>query len=220
VPGPSYDASIMSSWDKLKGKFIVLDGPDGAGKSSQLQLLSEFLSEQQLENLMVRDPGGTRIGEQIRKILLSKDNGEMSVRTEALLYMASRAQLYGEVIAPALERQKCVLCDRWISSTYAYQAVAGSAGAQMVLQLAEAGLERTWPDLTVILDLPSEVGLARVGHSPDRMENKGKAFHQKVREAFLELAQTRADFRVVDGAGTIEQVHQRLREVMAGYVSS
>lgn len=208
------------SWDKLKGKFLVLDGPDGAGKSSQLQLLSGILTEQGLELATVRDPGGTRIGEQIRHILLSKDNGEMSVRTEALLYMASRAQLYSEVIAPALERGKCVLCDRWISSTYAYQAVAGEAGARMVLQLAETVLERTWPDLTIIIDLPCEVGLERVGKSLDRMESKGPAFHQRVREAFLDLAQRRADFRVVDGAGTVEQVHQRVCEVVADYVNS
>lgn len=208
------------SWDKLKGKFLVLDGPDGAGKSSQIQLLSGILTEQGLELATVRDPGGTRIGEQIRHILLSKDNGEMSVRTEALLYMASRAQLYSEVIAPGLEREKCVLCDRWISSTYAYQAVAGEAGARMVLQLAETVLERTWPDLTIIIDLPCEVGLERVGKSLDRMESKGPAFHQRVREAFLDLAQRCADFRVVDGAGTIEQVHQRVCEVVADYVNS
>lgn len=199
---------------------MVLDGPDGAGKSSQLQLLSGILTEQRLELTTVRDPGGTRIGEQIRHILLSKDNGEMSVRTEALLYMASRAQLYSEVIAPALDRGKCVLCDRWVSSTYAYQAVAGEAGARMVLQLAETALERTWPDLTIIIDLPCKVGLERVGNSLDRMESKGLAFHQRVREAFLDLAQRRADFRVVDGTGTVEQVHQRVLEVVADYVNS
>ena len=211
---------MSNRWDKLKGKFLVLDGPDGAGKSSQLQLLSGILTEQRLELTTVRDPGGTRIGEQIRHILLSKDNGEMSVRTEALLYMASRAQLYSEVIAPALDRGKCVLCDRWVSSTYAYQAVAGEAGARMVLQLAETALERTWPDLTIIIDLPCKVGLERVGNSLDRMESKGLAFHQRVREAFLDLAQRRADFRVVDGTGTVEQVHQRVLEVVADYVNS
>jgi dTMP kinase len=134
--------------------------------------------------------------------------------------MASRAQLYSQCIKPALERGTCVLCDRWVSSTYAYQAVAGKIGPEVVLRLAETTLERTWPDLTIIIDLPSEIGLQRVGDSPDRMEGKGSQFHQKVREAFLELAQMRDDFQVVPGSGTPQQVHQRIREVLEDYVSS
>lgn len=207
-------------WDKLKGKFVVLDGVDGSGKSSQLDLLASFLSEQQLDLIRVRDPGGTEIGEQIRQILLRVDNSRMSVRTEALLYMASRAQLYGELIGPALDAGQCVLCDRWVSSTYAYQGQAGEAGAKLVLDLAEAGLERTWPDLTIIIDLPIEAGLARVGKAPDRMESKGEEFHQRVREAFLDLAGVQGGFRVVDGSGSIDEVQQAVREVVEDYVNS
>ena len=207
-------------WDKLKGKFIVLDGVDGAGKSSQVELLAGYLSERKVELVTVRDPGGTEIGEQIRQILLREDNLRMSVRTEAMLYMASRAQLYGEMIGPSLEAGRCVLCDRWVSSTYAYQGRAGAVGAKLVLDLAEAGLERTWPDLTIIIDLPVEAGLARVGQTPDRMERKGAAFHRRVREAFLELARAREDFRVVDGSGRIEVVQRAIREVVEDYVNS
>lgn len=208
------------NWNNLKGKFIVIDGPDGAGKSTQALLLKEDMEKQGLAVLPVRDPGGTAIGEKIRQILLDNSHGEMSVRCEALLYMASRAQLFSQCIGPALAAGKCVLCDRWVSSTYAYQAVAGRIGPEVVLQLAQAALERTWPDLTIIIDIPSAVGLGRVGDRPDRMEGKGDLFHRKVREAFMELAKGRADFRVVDGSGTVEQVHQRIREVVKTYVSS
>jgi dTMP kinase len=208
------------TWEDLKGKFIVLDGPDGCGKSTQAKLLAECLRQEGVECVTVRDPGGTAIGEQIRNILLNTDNARMSVCCETLLYMASRAQLYGECIEPALEQQKCVLSDRWISSTYAYQAKAGEVGAQMLLQVAQASLKRTWPDLTVIIDLPSEEGLARLGGDPDRMESKSSVFHQQVRKAFLELAQGRSDFRVVEGSGSIEEVQERVRKVLADYVNA
>ena len=227
-------------WDKLKGEFIVLDGVDGSGKSSQLRLLAEYLLEMGVELIRVRDPGGTKIGEQIREVLLDKNNKEMSVRTEVLLYMASRSQLYSEVIDPALKQGKLVLGDRWISSTYAYQAVAGSLGSEIVLKLAEFSLERVWPDLSIIIDLPSKVGMERIGNSKrrivkvedpnqlnfswvkdiDRLEKKSLIFHKKVRKAFLKLAESREDFRVVDGSGSIAGVQQAVREVVEDYVNS
>lgn len=207
------------NWQSLKGKFIVLDGPDGAGKSTQVKLLEEVIKNNKILSTSVRDPGGTAIGEQIRTILLDHRSTGMSVRCEALLYMASRAQLYAEHITPALTAGHCVICDRWVSSTYAYQAVAGKIGAEAVLRMAEAVLERTWPDLTIILDLPSEFGLGRVGGKPDRMEAKGQEFHRQVRQAFLHLASGRPDFRVIDATGTVQQVHQRLMEVITNYVA-
>ena len=168
------------NWEKVQGKFIVLDGPDGCGKSTQVRLLAEALEQTGIETISLRDPGGTNIGEQIRQILLRNDNQAMSVRCEALLYMASRAQLYEESIKPALAEGKCVICDRWLSSTYAYQAVAGKIGVDWLEQLATASLERSWPDLTIIIDVPSEIGLQRVGPAPDRMEEKSADFHQRV----------------------------------------
>jgi dTMP kinase len=200
------------NWDQLRGKFIVLDGPDGCGKSTQARLLAEMLEKNGMTAAVLRDPGGTRIGEQIRQILLQNDNREMSVRCEALLYMASRAQLFDQSIKPALTDGACVICDRWLSSTYAYQAVAGKIGVDWLLQLAQASLERTWPDLTMIIDVPSEIGLQRVGPAPDRMEEKSADFHQQVRQAFLHLAQTRRDVVSIDGSGTIDQVHRRIVE--------
>ena len=206
--------------DSLKGKFIVLDGPDGSGKSTQVKLLDDVFQSRGLVPLLLRDPGGTDIGEQIRAVLLNVDNAAMSLRCETLLYMASRAQLYEERIAPALQDGRCVICDRWISSTYAYQAVAGKIGRDALLTLAEVSLERTWPDLTLIIDLPSELGLSRVGSIPDRMERKSGDFHRQVRDAFLDLAGKRGDFRVVDGGGSIDQVHQRVLGVLSDYVNS
>jgi dTMP kinase len=207
-------------WQKLKGKFIVIDGPDGSGKSTQVELLSKVMIDNGVPVLSLRDPGGTQIGEHIRGILLDNGNVDMCVRCELLLYMASRAQLFTQRIAPALIRCECVLCDRWVSSTYAYQAVAGKVGPKVVLKVAETALERTWPDLTIIIDLPSNLGLNRISGPPDRMEQKGNEFHRQVREAFLELADVRDDFEVVDGSNSVQKVHQKICEVIERYVHS
>lgn len=206
----------------LKGKFLVLDGPDGSGKSTQVKLLAEVIANGGAEVELVCDPGGTEIGSQIRRILLDRGNVAMSVYCEMLLYMASRAQLYSERIAPALAAGKCVISDRWVSSTYAYQAVAGEIGNDAVLAVANACLERTWPDLTMIIDLADNVAMDRVGHSRDRMEEKGQRFHSKVREAFLALAKSgkAGAMVVVDGNGSIERVHHRLLEAIECYVDS
>ena len=204
----------MKNIEQLKGNFIVIDGPDGAGKSTQAQMLKDYFCSCGLETELVRDPGGTAIGEQIRAILLDNANAAMSVRCETLLYMASRAQLYHEIISPALTAGKCVLSDRWVSSTYAYQAIAGCDGAELVLSLADASLERAWPDRTIILDLPAEIGLERVGRHRDRMENKPFAFHKAVRQAYLDLAGMRDEFIAIDASGTVEQIHQKIKDIL------
>ena len=123
---------------KLAGKFIVLDGPDGCGKSTQTLMLYDWLKAEGVEVVTFRDPGGTAVGEKIREILLNPEHVEMSVRTELLLYMASRAQLWAEKIKPALEADKCVVLDRWVTSTCAYQGFAGGYGAERVVEIAEA----------------------------------------------------------------------------------
>ena len=199
---------------KYAGKFIVLDGPDGAGKSTQIRLLANHLESRGESVCELRDPGGTSIGDQIRAILLDNANTAMAVNTEVLLYMASRAQLYAEKIIPALNAGQCVLCDRWLSSTLTYQAAAGKMGNDAVLQIAEAALERSWPDLTIIIDLPAETGMRRVGKNKDRMENKGESFHRDVRQAFLDLAATRPDIVTVTGNDEVEQVHRSIVQIM------
>ena len=200
--------------NSLKGKFIVLDGPDGCGKSTQCILLSQWLTKNGVEAATFRDPGATVIGEEIRQILLNPDHAVMSTRTELLLYMASRAQLWAEKMAPALEAGMCVILDRWLSSTCAYQGYAGGFGMEKVIELAEGSLERCWPDLTIILDVDPKVGLSRLNRKFDRMEQKEDAYHQRVREGFLELAKSREDFVVVDAAGDIETVQKRILEII------
>ena len=204
----------------LNGKFIVIDGPDGAGKSTQIKQLASFIEKSDVTVTLVRDPGGTDIGEQIRDVLLSNKNEAMGVNCEVLLFMASRAQLYAQTIKPALEADHCVICDRWVSSTIAYQAVAGKMGEKKVNRIADECLERPWPDLTLILDVASDVGLSRVGGNKDRMENKGAAFHQNVRDAFIAQLLGRNDFKRIDGKGNIEEVHQHIVEVILDYVDA
>jgi len=200
--------------NKLKGKFIVLDGPDGCGKSTQCILLSQWLTKNGVEAATFRDPGATVIGEEIRQILLNPDHAAMSTRTELLLYMASRAQLWAEKMAPALQADMCVILDRWLSSTCAYQGYAGGFGMEKVIELAEGSLERCWPDLTVILDVDLKTASARLNANRDRMEQKEEAYHQRVREGFLELAKNREDFVVVDASGDIETVQKRVLEII------
>jgi len=198
--------------DRLAGRFIVIDGPDGAGKSTQLRLLADLLRDQGAQVTETRDPGGTVIGDEIREILLDTAHGEMTIGCEILLYMASRTQLMGEVIGPAVERNECVLCDRWVSSTIAYQVADGRATAEEIMDIYEIALKGTRPDLTIILDVPADVGLARIVGDHDRMEAKGPEFHRNVRELFVrQAAAAPKTMVVVDAAGSVEEVQRRLR---------
>ena len=201
--------------DKLQGKFIVLDGPDGCGKSTQVELLVQWLDEQGVETGRFRDPGDTGIGEKIREILLNPDHLSMSTETEVLLYMAARVQLWIERIAPALQENRCVVLDRWISSTCAYQGWAGDFGMDKVIKIAKDCLERVWPDLTIILDVDLKTAAQRLNRRLDRMEAKGDGYHKKVREGFLKLSEQRQDVLVVDATGEIETTHQRILKIIS-----
>ena len=196
--------------NKLQAKFIALDGPDGCGKSTQTRLLAEWLGKNGIDVVTFRDPGTTAIGEKVRQILLNPEHLTMSTVTEVMLYMAARTQLWVEEIAPALAQNKCVILDRWLSSTCAYQGHAGQFGIEKIIRIAEDCLERTWPDLTVILDAELETAAGRLDRQLDRMEAKGKQYHQKVREGFLQLAKERKDFAVVDASSDIETVHKEV----------
>ncbi len=202
----------------LADKFVVIDGPDGAGKSTQLRMLAEHLKASDVEVVQTRDPGGTAIGDKIRHILLDNDHTAMTIGCEILLYMASRTQLMGEVIQPALSAGKCVLCDRWVSSTVAYQVAEGAATADEIMSIYNTAMRGVFPDLTVIVDLPAERGLDRVGDAPDRIEAKGAEFHSRVRELFLQqAADSPENFAVIDATGSIEQVHERLRDIILNW---
>lgn len=199
---------------KLRGKFIVLDGPDGCGKSTQAKLLTDRLNEAGVDVVTFRDPGTTAVGEKIRQILLSPKHDAMSTRTELLLYMAARAQLWAELIAPALKAEKCVVLDRWLSSTCAYQGCAGGFGMDNVIKIAEDSLERSWPDLTIILDVDLQTSTNRLSGAADRMEAKPREYHQKVRNGFLTLAEQRENVIVVDAAKEIEAVQEEIIRIV------
>jgi len=203
--------------EKLAGKFIVLDGPDGSGKSTQLALLAEWLAGAGVDVVTARDPGGTEIGDRIRQILLDGRHADMAVPCETMLYMASRAQLVAEIIAPVLAAGKCVLCDRYVSATLAYQ---GAGGAELadIRTVADVATGAAWPDLTIILDLPAEAGLERLPESPDRMESKDLDFHRKVRQSFLDQASGEPGrYTVVSAAGSIDEIQQRLRRLLESW---
>lgn len=194
----------------LRGKFIVLDGPDGCGKSTQVKLLGQWLEKSGVDCLTLRDPGTTVIGEKIRQVLLSVEHSELTTESEVLLYMAARVQLWHEKIAPALKQGLCVVLDRWLSSTCAYQGWAGGFGVERVIKIAQDCLERPWPDMTIILDVDLKTAAARLNRDLDRMEQKGDGYHQKVRQGFLKLAEQIPNATVVDGTDEIEQIHKNV----------
>jgi dTMP kinase len=139
----------------------------------------------------------------------------MDTRTELLLYMAARAQLWAEKIAPALEANQCVVLDRWLSSTCAYQGYAGGFGIEKVIKIATDCLERVWPDLTIILDVDLQTASGRLKSQLDRMEQKGDSYHQRVREGFLQLAKQQENFFVVDAAAQVETVHSKILQLIS-----
>jgi dTMP kinase len=200
--------------NKLLGKFIVLDGPDGCGKTTQTKLLVQWLKEQGVAVETFREPGGTAIGEKVRQILLNPEHIAMGTETEVMLYMAARVQLWREKLAPALKQNKCVILDRWLSSTCAYQGFAGGLTMEMVAKMAEDCLERPWPDLTIILDVDLETAAKRLKKDLDRMEQKGDSYHKKVREGFLNLAKGHKNFVVIDAADDIETVHKQVINIV------
>jgi len=211
---------------KLRGKFVVLDGPDGCGKTTQLARLAETLTAAGERVVRTRDPGGTPIGERIRNVLLSKHLDQMDVRCETLLFMASRAQLVSEVIAPALAAGQTVLCDRFISSTCAYQGAAGD-DVEQVIRLGEVAVGEVWPDVTCVLDLPAETGLERTRRRPaaagqdgdavaDAMEARPLAFHRRVRERFRELPEVYPrPVVIVDASGSLDEVFDGVIEALS-----
>lgn len=199
-------------------QLIALDGPDGCGKSTQVRLICEWLTERGADCVTFRDPGDTAIGERIREILLSPEHEGMGAMTEMLLFMASRAQLWTEKIGPALVDGQCVVMDRWLSSTCAYQGHAGGFGVERVIRIAEGCLERVWPDVTIVLDVDLDTAARRMDRALDRMEQKGQPYHQQVREGFLNLATGRQGFHVVDATQEVAAVHESIKKRLSHIV--
>lgn len=218
--------------DGLRGKFLVLDGPDGAGKSTVGRLLAQRLTEVGVPVVQCKDPGGTKVGDRIRSVLLDFDLASMDNRCETLLFMASRAQLVAEIIRPALEAGNFVLCDRFISATCAYQTAAGY-DFDAILSLGRHAVGSTWPALTIVLDVPPDVGFERLHRrrdagrtvSPqvdapaaqagrlDAMERRPRVFHDQVRANFLALpGRYPAPVEIVDASAPVEQVLETMWE--------
>ncbi|MEW6765533.1 MAG: dTMP kinase [Pseudomonadota bacterium] len=198
-----------------RGKFIVLEGGEGAGKSSNLQMLHELLESRGLRVLRTREPGGTPLGEAVRGVLLDPAFAGMDARTELLLMFAARAQHVAQVIRPALDEGVWVLSDRFTSSSYAYQGGGRGLPREAIAWLEGFVQDALRPDLTLLLDTPVEVGLERMrgrGEPEDRIEQEGRPFFERVRAAFLAQAEQHADrFVVVDASSPLAEVQSSLR---------
>jgi dTMP kinase len=199
----------------LAGKFVVFDGPDGSGKSTQMGRFMQWSKEQGLVVKEVREPGGTSIGEQIRQVLLDPTNVGMTIQCEMLLYMASRAQLVEQEIVPALNRGELVVADRFVSATLAYQGAAGGLPTKWIQQVAEVAVSGHWPDITLILDVDDVTAAGRLNPLLDRMELKGREFHLRVREGFLEQARQMPERHcVIDSSKDADAVEKAIQNAI------
>lgn len=196
-----------------RGKLITIEGCDGCGKSTQLKKLSDYLTEQGVAHIFTREPGGGKISEQIREILLNGKNCEMTDECEALLYAAARAQHLNDLVEPALAQGKLVVCDRYVDSSFAYQAYARGLGLEFVQKINAYALEKYLPDVTVFIDLsPQDAFIRKKGaDANDRLEQAGLAFHQRVYEGYLRLARDNPT-RIVtaDGKGTPDEIFKEI----------
>lgn len=191
--------------------FISIEGPDGSGKSSAIKLVFEKLKQEGFSIIQTREPGGTPISEQIRNIILDKDNTEMDPRTEALLYAASRRQHLIQKVWPALKEGKLVFCDRYLDSSLAYQGFAREIGIEEVLNINLFATENTFPDLTLLFDVDPEIGLARISSNLEREVNRldleKLEFHKKVRDGYLLLARKYPQrIKIIDASRPLEEV--------------
>ena len=180
----------MAKKNLKKGVFITFEGPEGCGKSTQAKKIYEYLVKKGYDCIFTREPGGTFVSEKIREILLDKNNKKITPLTELLLFETSRSQTISEVILPALEKKKIVICDRFNDSTIAYQGYAGELPLRDVIEIDSVVTKTVKPDLTLLLDVDVRVGLKRAlrDRRKDRMESKSLRFHEKVRNGYLDLA--------------------------------
>lgn len=227
------------NFESLKGKFVVFDGPDGCGKTTQMKSLHEAADRAGVTVRRFREPGGTPIGEHIRELLLSDKGNGMDMRCEMLLYMASRAQLVHQQIKPALAAGEFVLADRYASSTIAYQGGGGGLSTEAIMQVADIAVDGVWPDLTVVFDLPLEESFRRQGlvkessHGPqtgnlfdttllqDRIEQRAQDFFERVRQSYLDQAAKWPErYRIVDASKSIAQVTRQVNKTMKEFFAA
>jgi len=204
------------------GKFITIEGGEGAGKSTNIGFIQEFLAGKGIELISTREPGGTAYAEKIRNLLLDHQNEQLDSMAELLLIFAARAQHLSQLILPALKQGKWVLCDRFTDATYAYQGAGRALGMSLVAELENLVQGRLRPDLTLILDIPVELGMERVAGRGefDRFESEQREFFESVRQAYLDLAQATPErYAVIDTRNSLEQVQSDIALVLEHLIS-
>lgn len=190
-----------------KGLFITFEGADGCGKTTQLKLLAEYLTNKGLEVVITREPGAKGLGEKVREILLNYD-GEVSDRCESFLFLADRAQHIDMIVNPAIEQGKIVLCDRHTDSSVAYQGYGRGLSIDRISMLNNLAVNGRYPDMTLIFDIDVETSMTRVGEQKDRMESAGMEFFNRVRNGYLEIAKQEPDrVKVLDAKKSINEIH-------------
>lgn len=206
----------------MRGRFITVEGVEGAGKSTLITALREYLEEANRDVLLTREPGGTRLGEALREVLLDNHQREMVPEAELLLMFAARVQHVREKIRPALAAGTWVICDRFTDATYAYQGHGRGMSMDHIRYLEDWLQEEVRPDLTVLLDLPVETGLERTGlrGGPDRFETEAGEFFERVRSGYLELARAEPErFRLVDASLPKDAVRAQVDELLKDYLA-
>ena len=198
----------------MNGIFITFEGVEGSGKSTQIALTEEYLKSLGKDVLLIREPGGVKISETIRGMLLDVNNAEMTKECEVLLYMAARAQLVEEVLIPALKQGKVVLCDRFLDSTFVYQGFGHAMGLESIRRIGEFATQGLSPAVTILFDISTQEGLRRAGKNKDRIEQRSLEYHNRVRRGYLELAKQETD-RIktvfVDGRGK-EEIFEEVKK--------
>lgn len=198
----------------MPGKLVTFEGIDFSGKSVQASLLEEALKNEGSRVFFLREPGGTEISEKIRTVLLDNENYKMNAMTEVLLYSAARAQMVHEIIVPYLAKDFVVICDRYFDSTTAYQGYGRKIDLEFIEKLNNFATQSVIPELTFLIDLEPEVALKRKNEERsgfDRLEQEDLVFHRRVREGYLQIAQSQPDrFQVIDGRQTVESIHKEI----------
>lgn len=200
----------------MKGIFIVLEGPDGSGKSTMAKKIGEYYREKGREIEFTREPGGTDISEKIREIILNNDNTEMDYKTEALLYAAARAQLVSEKIIPWLKGGKIVISERYIYSSFAYQGIGRGLGIEKIKEINSFATEDLMPNIVFFLDVNPERGLKRKLNMDggDRLENEDVSFHKQVYDGYKALAKLYPEIKIINAERTIEEIFFDIKEVI------
>lgn len=200
-----------------KGLFVTFEGADGCGKTTQMNLLAEYLKNIGCEVILTREPGAKGLGEKLREILLNYE-GQVSDRCESFLFFADRAQNIDIIVNPAVESGKIVLCDRHIDSTVAYQGYGRGLNIERIKMLNNLAVNGRKPDLTFVLDIDIETSMKRVGMVKDRMESAGSEFYNRVRKGYLELAKQEPErIKVLDASKSVEEIHQKVVEIFKSF---